>query len=163
PFRNMTGDSTNDYLTETLAEEVIDELVRMGGLHVPARTSTFVIGRKNITIGEIAKQLDVEYVVEGSLQRVGKELRVIAQLVRASDDLHLSSERYDRALTDSNLLTMQEELANSIATTLRVKMQRRVGSTARRHKNAEAHELYMRGRYAMQHKVRNWLNVAIES
>jgi TolB-like protein len=85
PFQNLTGDTTNNYLSDGLTEEVIDALVQMG-LRVPSRTSSSVVGRKNLALPDIAKLLNVEYVVEGSLRRVGNESRVIAQLVKGSDD-----------------------------------------------------------------------------
>src|SRR6185295_5281608 len=99
PFSNMSADKENEYFSDGLAEEILNTLVRVPGLKVTARTSSFAFRGKDQDIREIAEALHVRTILEGSVRRAGNRVRVTAQLINAVDGYHLWSERYDRELT----------------------------------------------------------------
>jgi eukaryotic-like serine/threonine-protein kinase len=120
PFANMSSDSEQEYFSDGLAEEIINLLAQTPGLKVIARTSAFAFRGKELDIRTIAAALGVTTVLEGSVRRSGKRLRVIAQLISAEDGTHLFSDRYDREMSD--VFTMQDEIAAAIASTLLTKL-----------------------------------------
>jgi serine/threonine-protein kinase len=145
PFVNMTGTKKDDYLCEGLAEEIINDLARIPGLRVIARTSAFAVGRMGLDVREAGARLNVGSILEGSVRREGRRGRMAVQLVATSDGSHLWSERYDRELTD--ILALEEEIAASVAARLRGELMR--GDRQRRHPetDAEAQAAYLEGRY----------------
>ncbi len=145
PFANMTGSKDDDYLCEGLAEEIINALTRIPGLRVIARTSAFAIGRAGGDVREIGTRLDVASILEGSIRREGRRVRVTAQLVTTSDGSHLWSERYDRELRDA--LVVEDEIAAAIADRLRLDLASETRGTSKPPVDAEAHTAYLEGRY----------------
>jgi TolB-like protein len=145
PFANMTGAKEDDYLCEGLAEEIINALTRIPGLRVIARTSAFAVGRMGLDVRETGARLDVGTILEGSVRREGRRVRVTAQLVTTSDGGHAWSERYDRELTD--VLTLEDEIAAAIAARLRVELGRGERERPQPVVDAEAHAAYLEGRY----------------
>jgi serine/threonine-protein kinase len=145
PFANMSGAGEDDYLCEGLAEEIINALTRVPGLRVIARTSAFVVGRMQLDVREAGARLDVGSLLEGSVRRAGRRVRVSAQLVSASDGSHLWSERFDRELTD--VLALEDEIAAAIAERLRVELKRENRDRRRAEIDVEAHGFYLEGRY----------------
>ena len=147
PFVNMSADPENEYFSDGLAEELIGALAKVEELHVAARTSAFRFRGKEIDIREVAKQLGVRTVLEGSVRKSGNQVRVNAQLLNAEDGYHVWSERYDRDMRD--VFAIQEEIAAAIVGQLRVKLG--VSSTAALVKpsttDMEAYNLYLKGRY----------------
>jgi serine/threonine-protein kinase len=120
PFANMGGDQENEYFSDGLAEETINFLAQIPGLKVTARTSAFAFKGKTEDIRTIARTLGVATILEGSVRRSGNRIRVTAQLINAEDGYHLWSQRYDREMAD--LFDMQDEIAQSIASALQVKL-----------------------------------------
>jgi TolB-like protein len=116
PFANLTGDASKDYLGDGMAEELINILTKVPGLKVPARTSSFAYKGRNTDIRQIAKDLGVGTILEGSVRAAGKRIRITAQLIDAQDGLHLWSETYDEQFTD--LFKLQDKLATQIASAL---------------------------------------------
>lgn len=116
PFANLTGDAGKDYLGDGMAEELINTLTQVQGLKVPARTSTFAYKGRNIDIRQIARDLGVGTILEGSVRAAGQRIRITAQLINAQDGLHLWSETYDEEFTD--LFKLQDKLAQQIARAL---------------------------------------------
>jgi TolB-like protein len=145
PFANMTGSKEDDYLCEGLAEEVIDALTRIPGLRVIARTSAFAVGRMGLDVREIGARLDVASLLEGSVRREGRRVRITAQLVTTNDGSHLWSERFDRELTD--VLVLEDEIAAAIAARLRQSIEPEARSSAQPLVDAEAHAALLEGRY----------------
>src|SRR5213079_1495090 len=96
PFVNMSADSENEYFCDGLAEELLNALAKIETLKVAARTSAFSFKGKNTNVSEIGAALNVKTVLEGSVRKSGNRLRIMVQLVSASDGYHLWSERYDR-------------------------------------------------------------------
>jgi len=145
PFTRMTGTAEDTYLCEGLAEEIINALTRIPGLKVIARTSAFAISRMGLDVREAGARLDVGHILEGSVRREGRRVRVTAQLVSTGDGSHLWSERYDREMTD--VLVLEDEIAEAIAARLRVEL---TGSGRERPQpvvNPEAYAAYLEGRY----------------
>jgi serine/threonine protein kinase len=145
PFTNMSGDEENSYLCEGIAEEVINALTRVPGLRVIARTSSFAVGGMRLDVREVGQRLNVDTILEGSVRRVGQRVRVTAQLVTTDDGSHLWSERFDRELTD--ILTLEDEIAETIADRLRVKQKEADRRSRRPTVDPAAYALFLEGRH----------------
>ncbi|MCI0431108.1 MAG: tetratricopeptide repeat protein, partial [Rhodospirillales bacterium] len=115
PFVNMSGDPEQEYFSDGITEDIITELSRFRHLHVIARNSSFQFRGKDIDVKRIGRELGVQYLVEGSVRRVGDRIRITAQLIDTIADSHLWAERYDRDARD--ILALQEEVAHAVAAT----------------------------------------------
>jgi TolB-like protein/Tfp pilus assembly protein PilF len=141
PLENVTHDPANDYFADGLTDELIRNLAIIDGLVVRSRTSSFAFRGKPQSVREAGKQLEADYILEGSVLRAGQQLRINAQLVRVSDDFPLWSGKFDRELTD--VFAIQEEISRGIVNSLRLKL----GHGRRRYETStEAYDLYLRGR-----------------
>ena len=118
PFRSMSSGEDDGYFADGLTEEILNALSQVPELLVTARTSSFFFKDRDLPVPEIAEQLGVENVVEGSVRRSGEQVRITAQLIRAEDGFHLWSRTYDRTLED--VFGVQEDIAASIAETLNI-------------------------------------------
>jgi TolB-like protein/Tfp pilus assembly protein PilF len=144
PFANMSADKDQEYFSDGLAEEIINLLAKIPGLKVIARTSAFAFRGKELDIRGIADALGVTHVLEGSVRRTENRLRVTGQLIDAADGTHLWSERYDREMSD--IFTLQDDIATSIAGALRVKLSKEAAPRRYEPKLA-AYEAYLKARY----------------
>jgi adenylate cyclase len=117
PFVNMSADPENEYFSDGITEELLNTLTRVEGLQVTSRTSAFAFKGKNHDIRDIAIQLNVDKVLEGSVRKAGNRVRITAQLINAADGYHIWSENYDRNLTD--IFEVQDEISGIIANKLR--------------------------------------------
>src|SRR5207302_1459496 len=162
PFTNLSGDTATDYFSDGMTEELINALVQVEGLRVPARTSTFAFKGRTADISEVGRRLNVANVVEGSVRREGTTVRITAQLITVANGYHVWSRTYDRDLR--GVLAVQEEIARAIAGALEVKLRRvDVAALARRHpENLEAYDLYLRGRYFWYRRTADGMRKAIE-
>ena len=147
PFDNMSPEKDQDYFCEGMAEEIINALAALDGLHVASRTSAFLAKEKRFDIAEIGRSLKVGAVLEGSVRKAGNRLRVTAQLINVSDGYHLWSERYDRDMDD--VFAVQDEIARAVVDKLRVKLlgEQDVPVIKRPTDNLEAYNLVLKGRY----------------
>jgi len=147
PFLSMSAEPDNQYFSEGLAEELIHALNQVQGLRVVARTSSFLLSRRNLDISQIGKQLKVGSVVEGSVRRAGDRLRIAVQLVSVDTGHHLWSSVFDRHLVDA--FAVQEEIAIEVCRVLRIRLQSGSlrGSPLRPPVVAAAIEPFLRGRY----------------
>src|SRR5213076_1249376 len=118
PFANLSGDPEFEYFSEGIAEEIINALTQLPGLHVAARTSSFAFRGPAIDLTEVGAKLKVATVLEGSVRKAGNRLRIGAQLVKVGDGYHLWSERYDREMPD--VFAIQDEISKAIANRLQV-------------------------------------------
>ncbi len=147
PCANMSADPENDYFSDGMAEELLNALTRIRGLHVAARTSCFAFKNRNEDVRTITQQLDVGTVLEGSVRKSGSRLRITAQLIDARNGYHLWSETYDREMVD--IFEIQEDISRSIVGALEVKLahgnERPV--IERRTDDLQAYNLYLKGRY----------------
>lgn len=146
PFVNLSADKENEYFGDGIAEDIINALTRIEGLHVAARTSAFSFKDQKDPVAAIGERLNVATVLQGSVRRSGNRLRITAQLVSVTDGYHLWSERYDRDLTD--VFVVQDEIAAAIAAKLQVTFVTPAGSAAGPATTAEveAYQLYVTGR-----------------
>ncbi len=146
PFANLTGDASKDYLGDGMAEELINVLVKVPGLTVPSRTSSFAYKGRNTDLKQIAKDLNVSTILEGSVRSAGETIRVTAQLIDAQTDRHLWSETYDRKSTD--LFKLQDDLAHEIVAAFKTTMNADlpdISSQERPTKDVAAYALYLQG------------------
>ncbi len=151
PFQNMSGDQEQDYFCDGLVEDIITTLSKLPRLRVIARNSSSVYKGRPIDVREAARQLGVQYILEGSVRKSGNRIRVTAQLIDANDGVHLWAERYDRAVDD--IFAIQDEITLVIATEMQVKLtegeQARLRYTTTQ--NVEAWTLWVQGMAYFQH------------
>jgi serine/threonine protein kinase/predicted Zn-dependent protease len=145
PFENLSGDPNNAYFAEGIQEEILMRLASIADLKVISRTSTQHYQSKARNLGEIAKQLGVANIVEGSVQKAADQVRVNVQLINAQTDSHLWADAYDRKLTD--ILGVESEIAKRIAESLQAKLTGREEQAlaAKATSNPEAYDAYLRG------------------
>lgn len=161
PFANLTGDPATDRFGEAMAEELINTFARVRWFEVASRTSTFAFKDRNVDVRKIARELDVEAVLEGSIRRIGERIRVTAQLVDGRTGHHLWSESYERSCDD--LARVQDELTVAIvdATASRFVM-----GTARRKtptRDLEAYHLYLQAMALRAQPTEDNLEAAIQT
>lgn len=142
PFADMSAEKDQEYMSDGIAEELLNLLAKVPDLKVIARTSSFAFKGEKIEIAEIARKLSVAHVLEGSVRTSGNKVRVTAQLIRAADSTHLWSESYDRPLDD--IFAVQDEIADAIVQALRIQLlgaavSSREGGT----ENFEAYQVYL--------------------
>ena len=149
PFENLSGDPSQDYVSGGVTEELSERLGNLnpGKLGVIGRTSAMTYKNSPRTIRQIGKELSVDYVLEGSVRRVGNKVRITAQLVQVSDQVHVWAHDYDQQLRD--LLVAEDEVASDIAEQVSVSIasERQPRSVPPHVVNPEAHEAYLLGRY----------------
>jgi TolB-like protein len=147
PFENLSGDPDNAYFADGIQEEILTRLSKISDLKVISRTSTQRYKSAPSNLSEIAKQLAVAHILEGSVQKAADQVRVNVQLINAADDSHVWAEKFDRKLTD--IFAVESEIAARIAETLKAKLTgaEQHAIAARPTENSEAHQLYLKGRY----------------
>ena len=145
PFINMSADPENEYFGDGLAEELINALTQLEGLRVVARTSAFSFRGREIDIREIGRKLDVGSILEGSVRKSGKKLRITTQLINVADGYHIWSERYDREMED--IFEIQDEIARAIVDKLEISLSLKPGAPLVKTytNNLEAYNLYLKG------------------
>jgi adenylate cyclase len=116
PFVNMSGDPEQEFFTDGLSEDILTELARFRELFVVSSNSTFVFKGQAVNVHDVAKELRVRYVLEGSVRKAGNRVRITAQLIDAENDRHVWAERYDRDLDD--IFAIQDEVTSAIVATL---------------------------------------------
>jgi TolB-like protein len=151
PFLNMSTDPENAFFADGISEELLNVLVRVEGLKVASRTSAFSFKGSNTPIPEIAQQLGVRHILEGSVRRQGNRVRITAQLIETDSDTHLWSETYERDLVD--IFRVQEEIARAITTALEGVLGVRKVSVAAPTTDLEAYERFLRGRTRYYQRV----------
>jgi adenylate cyclase len=149
PFQNLSGDPEQEYFADGITEEIITQLSRLRDLLVIARNSSFVFKGRAVPVQQVARELGVRYVLEGSVRRGGHRVRVTAQLIDATTGGHVWAERYDRELTD--LFDLQDEITKAITVSLQVNLTE--GDTARiaaeGTRNLQAWEAFLQGKAAL--------------
>jgi TolB-like protein len=146
PFANLSEDKANEFFAEGIQDEILTRLAKIGALKVISRTSTQHYASSPNNLPEIAKQLGVANILEGSVQKAGDAVHINVQLIRASTDDHLWAEIYNRKLTD--IFGMQGEVANAIALTLNAKLSgtEQAAVSNRATENLASYEAFLRGR-----------------
>ncbi len=145
PFASMGPDLDDEYFADGLTEELISELSQVGGLEVIARTSAMNYKKKEKSISQIGKELNVGTAVEGSVRKAGKKIRVTAQLINANTEGHLWSSSYDRELED--IFAIQSDIASKIVEALRMRFGPNHSPAGKRPENIEAYTLWLKGQF----------------
>src|SRR5213083_2001835 len=162
PFDNLSGDPQNAYFCEGVQDEILTRLAKVADLKVISRTSTQHFKSAPDNLPQIAKQLGVAYILEGSVQKANDKVRVNVQLINALTDAHLWADTYDRKLTD--IFAVETEIAKTVADVLQAKL---TGSeqhviAARPTANSEAHQLYLKGRFFWNKRTSSDLKKSID-
>jgi TolB-like protein len=154
-FTDMSPARDQEYFCEGIAEEILNGLGNIEGLHVASRTSAFRYKGQAIDIGDIGRQLKVDTVLEGSVRTSGNRLRITAQLIKVADGFHLWSERYDRTIED--VFAIQDEISEAIVGALKLTLRPRAEEVPRqRARNAAAYNSYLKGRYCWDRRSRTF-------
>src|SRR5262249_19754047 len=162
PFQNLSPDPANAYFADSIHEEILTRLAGIADLKVISRTSTQLYQSKPRNLSQIAKQLGVANILEGSVQRAGDQVRISVQLIHAQTDSHLWADTYDRKLTD--VFLVETDIAKTIADSLKAKLTRseRQAIAVRPTANPEAYELYLKGRFLWNRRTGPDLRKAID-
>ena len=162
PFDNLSRDPDNAYFCEGVQDEILTRLAKVADLKVISRTSTQNFKSAPENLPQIAKQLGVAHILEGSVQKAGDQVRVNVQLVNALNDAHLWAETYYRRLID--IFSVESEIAKTIADTLQAKLSgsEQHAIAARPTENTEAHQLYLKGRFFWNKRTGNDLKKSID-
>jgi TolB-like protein/tetratricopeptide (TPR) repeat protein len=162
PLENLSGDPSQDYFVDGITDELITDLAQMGAIRVVSHTSVMRYKGTRKTLAEIARELKVDAVVEGSVSRFGDEVRIRAQLVRVATDTHLWAQTYEGSMKD--VLTLQSRVAMAIARAIHVELtpaqKARLAST--RPVDPTAHEAYLKGRYLWRQRTAESLKQSID-
>ena len=162
PFVNMSADPAQEYFSDGIAEELLDRLAQSADLRVAARTSAFQFKGKNLDIADIARQLKVANVLEGSVRRDGARIRVTAQLIAAASGFHLWSQTFERDAAD--VFKVQDEIAGAISTALEAKLVGRgAGGSNARPVDPAAYDDYLQGRHNAALRIGDNLRLAAEA
>ena len=146
PFEDFSPDKDQAYFADGIAEELLNVLARVEGLRVASRTSAFSFKEREASISEIAKALNVEHILEGSVRKAGNTLRITAQLIDTKTDEHLWSETYDRPLTAENIFEIQDEISKAIVLELNGRLDLLPEANDRLTQSTEALEAYLKGK-----------------
>ena len=146
PFQNMSGDAEQEYFSDGISEDITTDLSKVSALEVIARNTAFTFKGQSVNVCEVAKKLGVTHILEGSVRKVGNQVRITAQLIDGRTSGHVWADRYDRDLTD--IFTIQDEISKAIVRTLRLKLlpEEKEAIEKRGTQSAEAYNLYLLAR-----------------
>ncbi len=159
PFTNLSSDAENEYFSDGLTEELIRAVTKMEGLRVVAASTAMQLKGKPHDVRAIGEQLNVRFVLEGSVRKSGGRLRITAQLLDAVEGFYLWSESYDRQMED--VFAIQDEISGAIARTLRLRLVGEKAGAPGRKRNLEAYNLYLQGRFHFNKRTEAGLRKAI--
>jgi TolB-like protein/DNA-binding winged helix-turn-helix (wHTH) protein/Flp pilus assembly protein TadD len=161
PLDNLSGEASQDYFADGMTDELITDLAQISALRVISRTSAMVYKGARKPLPQIARELNVDAVVEGTVLRSGDQVRITAQLIQAPDDKHLWAESYEGNVRDT--LALQNKVAAAIAEQIRIKLnpQEQAALKNARVVNPEAYESYLKGRYFWNKRTANSLKAAL--
>jgi adenylate cyclase len=146
PFANMSGDAEQEYFSDGISEDIITDLSKVSALHVVSRNTAFTFKGKPVDVRQVAAQLHVSYVLEGSVRKAAGRVRITAQLIDGANDKHIWAERYDRDLND--IFAIQDEISHAIVDALKVKLlpEEKKAIEQRGTDNVDAYNLYLMAR-----------------
>jgi adenylate cyclase len=152
PFNNMSGDPEQEYFSDGITEDIITDLSNISGLFVVARNTAFTYKGKPVKVQQVAQELGVRFILEGSVRKAGSRVRVTGQLISGKDGGHVWAGRFDRDLTD--IFAIQDEITRAIVEQLKVKLlpqeKKSIGQAPT--DNVEAYTYYLRGRQFLQRR-----------
>ena len=162
PFVNMSNDPDQEYFSDGISEDIINDLAQVSDLKVIGRTSSFAFKGKNLDLKLIGDQLKVSYILEGSVRKAGNKLRITAQLISVADGFHLYSEKFDREMED--VFAIQDEVSMAILNAIKIKLfgAEKEAVLKKYTDNIEAYQLYLQGRFHMNKFTPEGFSKAIE-
>jgi TolB-like protein len=162
PFRNLSNDTTQLYFSDGIVEAILDHLFKVGELKVISSTSTKRYRNTELSIKEIAKELGVASILEGSVQKIGNNVRITAQLIETKTDVPLWSETYDRDISD--IFAIQTEVAQNVAQELKATLTSEEKDLIKKNhtQNPEAYNLYLQGRFFWNKRTPEGLKKSVE-
>jgi len=158
PFVNLGPDPDQEYFSDGITEEVLNLLARVPGLRVISRTSAFSFKGRNVTVGEIAHELGVRYILEGSVRQADERVRVTAQLIEAASDRHVWSESYERPL--ENIFAIEDEIAQAVLPAIEYQLMGRPPTTMRT--DPAAYSLHLQAVHFFYQRTASGLERAVE-
>ena len=163
PFTNMSGDPQQDYFADGIVEDIITSLSRFPSLFVTARTSSFAYKGRSVDINQIGRELGVRYILEGSIRKAGKRVRITGQLIEAASGGHLWADHFDGELTES-LFALQDEITANVVGVIQPAIQEaEIHAAARRRPTSlTAYDLYLRALPRYRSMTREGLEEALE-
>lgn len=156
PFSNMSGDVEQEYFSDGISEDIITDLSKVSALSVVSRNTAFTFKGKHVDLKQVARQLQVSHVLEGSVRKAGERVRITAQLIEGAKDSHVWAERYDRDLKD--IFALQDEISEAIVKALKLKLlpEEKKAIESRSTTNPEAYKLYLMARqYSLMANARH--------
>jgi len=161
PFVNMSGDIEQEYFSDGITEDILTDLSRVSALFVIARNTAFTFKGRAEEAVQVARELNVKYVLVGSIRKVGTRVRIITQLIDGTSGGHVWAERYDRAFGD--IFALQDEISQATVAALKVRLlpQERKAIETRSTQNPEAYELYLHARHYLQQRGARNLEIAL--
>jgi adenylate cyclase len=160
PFANMSSDTEQEFFSDGITEDIITDLSKVSGLSVLSRNTVFTLKGKALNLENVARQLGVSYLVEGSVRKSGSRVRITAQLIEGATDRHIWADRYDRDLTD--IFALQDEITQTIVEQLKVKLlpeeKEAIGQVQT--DSADAYTAYLRGADFLRHRTKSSLQHA---
>jgi TolB-like protein len=162
PFVNLSNDPEQEYFSDGIVEAILNHLFKVGELKVISSTSTKRYKNTELSLREIARELDVSSILEGSVQKIGNNVRITTQLIDARNDVHLWSETYDKDLSD--IFLIQTEVAQNVARELKATLtsDEKAQIEKSQTRNTEAYNLYLQGRFHMSKRTEEELNKSLE-
>jgi adenylate cyclase len=160
PFNNMSGDPEQEYFSDGITEDIITDLSNVSGLFVVARNTAFTYKGKPVKVQQVAQDLGVRFILEGSVRKAGSRVRVTGQLIHGKDGGHLWAARFDRDLTD--IFAIQDEITHAIVEQLKVKLlpQEKKSIKQTPTDNVEAYTFYLRGRQFSERRSKAYYQLA---
>ena len=162
PFNNMSGDGEQEYFSDGITEDIITDLSKVSGLFVVGRNTSFTYKGKAIQLQQVASELGVKFLLEGSVRKAGQRVRVTGQLIDGTTGGHLWADRYDRDLTD--IFEIQDEITTSIVDQLKIRLLPKEKKAIERAPtvNVEAYNYYLKGRQLFHAFTKSYLILAKE-
>ncbi|TCL72612.1 tetratricopeptide repeat protein [Rhizobium sp. BK251] len=160
PFTNMSNDPGQEYFSDGITEDIITDLSKISGLHVVARNTVFTYKGHSVKVKQVAQELGVNFILEGSVRKVGERVRITGQLIDAKNGGHLWADRYDRDLTD--IFAIQDEITHAIVNQLKIKLlpEEKKAIESDPTTNVEAYTYYLRGRQFLHSWTRPYMLLA---
>ena len=162
PFTNLSNDPEQEYFSDGIVEAILDRLFKIGELKVTSGTSTKRYKNTELSVKKIGRELGVSSILEGSIQKIGNNVRITAQLIDARTDVHLWSETYDRNISD--IFSIQSEVAQNVARELKATLTSKEKGQIEKNQtnNVEAYNLYLRGRFFWNQRTEEGQKKSIE-
>jgi adenylate cyclase len=160
PFNNMSGDPEQEYFSDGITEDIITDLSNISGLFVVARNTAFTYKGKPVKVQQVAQELGVRFILEGSVRKASSRVRVTGQLINGKDGGHVWAARFDRDLTD--IFAIQDEITRAIVEQLKVKLlpQEKESISQAPTDNVEAYTYYLRGRQFLHRHSKSYYQLA---